>query len=410
MRVVICGAGIAGLACAHRMAGLGAEVVVLEKAGGPREQGYMIDFFGPGYDAAEAMGVLPAIRARAHDVEEAVLIDGAGRRRGGVRLARFAGPVAGRLSSILRPDLEKVLRDSLPERVRLRFGASPTGIDTDRDGVRCVLADGAVVEADLLVGADGIHSAVRRLCFGPEPEFLRYLGFHTAAYRFRDPDIHAALKGRFCLTEAVGAQLGCYGLGGDEVAVFAVHRAPDPAVPSDVPAALRAAYGSLGWVVPAVLDRCPPSAEVYYDQVAQIELPRWSRDRVVLLGDAAYAVSLLAGQGASLAVAGAYVLADRLARSASVVAGLAAYERMWRPAAERTQRDARSTARWFVPASRARLRVRRLAVRAVRLPGVDRLVTAAVAGRPTDLIHRLRDDGPSGRPRVPSRNDEGRTR
>ncbi|MFD9962326.1 FAD-dependent oxidoreductase [Amycolatopsis sp. NPDC058986] len=397
MKVVICGAGIAGLACANRLAALGAEVVVLEKAAGPRAQGYMIDFFGPGYDAAEEMGVLPAIQARAYYVEEAAFVDGSGRRRAGLRLTQFAGPLAGRLLSVMRPDLECALRDALPAGVELRFGTSLTGIDTTRDGVRCTLDGGEVVEADLLVGADGVHSAVRRLWFGPEPEFLRHLGFHTAAFRFRDPEIHAAVGDRFCLTETVGAQMGFYGLRDGEVAAFAVHRTWDAALPVDARAALRAGYGSLGWVVPGALDRCPPPAEVYYDQVAQIVLPRWSRDRVVLLGDAAYAVSLLAGQGASLAIAGAFVLADRLARASSVEAGLAGYERMWRPVVERTQRDARSTARWFVPASRLSLHVRRLAMRASRLPGLDRLVTAAVAGKPTELINRLRDSGSPGR-------------
>lgn len=118
-------------------------------------------------------------------------------------------------------------------------------------------------------------------------------------------------------------------------------------MPSDIRAAVREAYGGLGWVVPEALDRCPPSKEIYYDQVAQIEMPGWSRGRVVLVGDACYAVSLIAGQGASPAIAGAYVLAEQLASTQSVEDALEKYEKLWRPVTEEKQKVGRSGARWF---------------------------------------------------------------
>ncbi|MGH4015516.1 MAG: FAD-dependent oxidoreductase, partial [Pseudonocardiaceae bacterium] len=105
MKIVICGAGIAGLALAHRLGTLGWDVVVLEKAPGPRTQGYMTDFFGPGYDAAEAMGVLPRLHELGYDVQEVRYLDETGRRRARLRFAQFAKAVHGRLLSIMRPDL-----------------------------------------------------------------------------------------------------------------------------------------------------------------------------------------------------------------------------------------------------------------------------------------------------------------
>lgn len=123
MKVVVCGAGIPGLAVAHRPGAAGHEVVVLELAPRPRAQGYMIDFFGPGYEAAEAMGVLPRIRELGYDVAAAGYYDESGRKRAELSYRRFARAYGGRMVSIMRPDLECVLLESLPEGVELRYAA-----------------------------------------------------------------------------------------------------------------------------------------------------------------------------------------------------------------------------------------------------------------------------------------------
>lgn len=396
MKVVVCGAGITGLAIANRLSSLGNDVVVVERSPGPRPQGYMIDFFGAGYDAIEAMGLLPALEDVAYRVEEASLLDGQGRRRAGIDFGRFAGAVGGRLLSVLRPDLERMLREHLPPAVELRFGSAVVDVVDHGDSVRVGLADGSELAADLLVGADGVHSSVRRLVFGDEKRFLRYLGFHTAAYQFDAPRIHDAIRGQFCLTDTVGRQMGFYALRDGRVAAFAVHRTPDPTLPGDFRAGVREFCRGLGWVVPEALDRCPPSEDVYYDQVAQIVMPNWSRGRVVLVGDACYAVSLLAGQGASLGIAGAYLLAHQVDQAPSLGDALAEYERLWRPVAEEKQKTARGGARWFLPTSPTQLRVRRAALLAARLPVVNRYVAAVVAGKSTALIRNLRASADAG--------------
>ncbi|MEU5533542.1 FAD-dependent monooxygenase [Streptomyces sp. NPDC020362] len=390
MRVVICGAGIAGLALAGRLHNLlGWEVVVLEKASRPRTEGYMIDFFGPGYDAAEAMGVLPWLEELSYPVSEAAFLDEHGNCRARLGYGPFARAMNGRLLTIMRPDLELALRERLSLAVGLRFGKGPAHVALRADGVRVTLTDGDSIDADLLVGADGVHSTVRTLTFGEQASHLRHLGYHTAAFTFDDPGMHAELGDRFCLTDTAERQMGMYALRDGKVAVFAVHRATDPELPSDTQAALRGEYGSLGWLVPRALAKCPPSPQVYYDQVAQVDMPSWSRGRVVLIGDACQAVSLLAGQGASLAIGGAYVLADQLARASRIEDALHGYERLWRPVITHRQRVARRAARWFVPGSPRDLRVRHVALRLSDLPGARRLVGLSLAGRQRPPLRQI---------------------
>ncbi|MEU7830818.1 MULTISPECIES: FAD-dependent monooxygenase [unclassified Nonomuraea] len=197
---MICGAGIGGLALTQRLDAIGWDVVVLERSPGPRTQGYMIDFFGPGFDAAEAMGVLPRLHEVGYVVTKMTYRDEEGRRRSGLGFDQFAKVVDGRLISIMRPDLERSLREYLSDRVDLRYGAALTGVENHPDGVR-VTVGGDTLEADLLVGADGIHSTVRGLVFGEERDFLRHLGFHTAAWIFTDPEVRAdAVKPRQQIT------------------------------------------------------------------------------------------------------------------------------------------------------------------------------------------------------------------
>lgn len=381
MKAVVCGAGIAGLAAAHRLAHHGHSVTVLDKAPSPRPQGFMIDFFGPGHDAARAMGLLPALDRAGYRFRDAAFVDEAGRVRATLPFAAFAQAMDG-LISIMRPDLENVLRTALPDGVELRYGARAAAAESGPDGAAAVLENGERVEGDLLVGADGIHSPVRRALFGDDPGHLRHLGFHTAAYTFEDPQVHARVKDRFCLTDTTGAQMGLYGLRDGRVTTFIVFRSQDRSFPEDPRAALRRACSGLGWLVPRALEACPEPDEIYYDHVAQTVVPSWSSGRAVLVGDSAYAVSLLAGQGASLAVGGAYRLGEELARADSVEEGLRAYERGWRPVAEERRRAALRTAQWFLPRSRARLRARRIMLGLLGLPGTSRLLAKMLTGKP----------------------------
>jgi 2-polyprenyl-6-methoxyphenol hydroxylase-like FAD-dependent oxidoreductase len=376
VRALICGAGIAGLTLARLLSQQGWSVYVAEHAGALRREGYLIDFLGPGFDAAEAMGVLPRLQELAYQVSEVSYVNRNGRPRAALDYERMSRSLDGRLLSMLRGDLALALSEGLGSQVEMRYHTSVRAINETPDGVDVTLTDRSHWRGDLLVGADGIHSVIRSLTFGPESEYLRFLGFHTAAFTFSDPDLHRRLGDRFAITDSRNRAVGVYALRNRRIAVFAVHRTAEPGLPDDPRAAIRATYSDLGWLVPEILEHCPPSGALYYDQVAQIEMPQWSTGHVVLVGDACQAVSLLAGQGASLAVAGAHLLADEIAGAPDLPTALSRYHARLAPAVAAKQAAGRRTAEWFLPSTLPRLLLRRLALRAMRLPGLNRTMSS----------------------------------
>ncbi|ETZ99719.1 FAD binding domain protein [Mycobacterium kansasii 732] len=395
MKVAICGAGIAGLTMAERLSALGAEVVLLERSSTPRSQDCMIDFFGPGYEAAEAIGVLPAIQEVSYHVGTASLFDQDGRRQAPLPDERTVTVLDGRLCRVTRSSLENALRDNLPRDVQLRFGVQVSQVSSGDDGVLVTLDEGEQLEADFLVGADGIHSTVRSLVFGVESQFLRYLGFHLAAFVCDAHDLTDARGEHYVLTDAVDRQVSVHALRDGRTAVVAVFRAADPELPGDSRAVLRDVLGGIGWSVPEVLDRCPPAEDIYFDQVAQVEMTCWHKNRVVLLGDACSAVSQLTGQGPSMAVGGAYVLAEQLRRTSSVERAFSFYERLWRPVVQAKQEAGRDTVDWLLPGSPSKLWIRRTALRLAWLPMVSRRINARLIGEPPAVIAMLRNGSPA---------------
>jgi 2-polyprenyl-6-methoxyphenol hydroxylase-like FAD-dependent oxidoreductase len=381
MRALICGAGIAGLALACLLDRAGWEVQLVERSNSLRREGYMIDFFGPGFDAAEAMGLLPRLRELAYSVTELNYVDRSGRPRAALDYQRMVNSLDGRLISLLRGDLALALYEGLSQQVVQSYGCSVEAMDERAGEVTATLTDGTRWSGDLVIGADGIHSTVRKLAFGPESNYLRYLGFHTAAYTFANPELHKKVGEQFALTDSVDKTVGLYAIRNGRIAVFTAHRTLDPTIPADPRMVVQTTYSDLGWLVPDAVAHCPDPPDLYYDQVSQIEMPRWTTERIALVGDACQAVSLLAGQGASLAVAGAQVLAAELANGANVAHALARYNtRLAAPVADK-QAAGRRAAEWFLPSSPHRLLLRRLALRAMALSGLGRLFSSRlVAG------------------------------
>lgn len=387
MKAIVVGAGIAGLVTARQLGLAGWDVDVLERSPGPRPDGYMMDFFGPGFDAAVRIGLYPRLADVAYDVEALEYVDAAGRATARLNYRTFARAAGGHLLSLLRPDMERAalaaLEDVPAGRVRVHYGASLTRVHAD-DGGASVGGDGlpgAGLDGDVLVGADGIHSQVRAGLFGPEDTFLRPLGMRAAAFIVHDEVLNARLRSRFILTDSLNRTAGVYGLRSGDVAAFLVYRDPPPggATRQASRETLRREFAGLGTPVDRVLELCPDHP--YDDVVAQVVMPGWTRGRAALVGDACGAVSLLAGQGASLAVAGGALLGELLGAAQSpdgIAPALRTFEHRWRPTVEAAQASGRRAAATFLPASRARRLLRRWAVRGTALPVIDWLVAGQI--------------------------------
>ncbi|ATG50826.1 2-polyprenyl-6-methoxyphenol hydroxylase [Brachybacterium vulturis] len=381
MDVTIIGGGIAGLALAHELAPDHA-VTVLESSPGPRGGGFMIDFFGPGFLAAERMGIIEELRSRGHAFDGVRYGTPDGKESGRIDVGPLVAAAGGRYFSILRPEVELGLLAVLPQSVELRCSARVTAVrdpaleDAGASGRAAVdLADGNTLETDLIVACDGVRSVARELV-APGHGPIVPMGYRVASYLYDDPELAAELGERMLMTDTVGRVGWAYAADDSRVGVMLAERVRAAGTKRPTPdrERLQREFAGLHPQVDRALVHAPES--FYDDLVAQAIAPRWSRGRIVLAGDAAHAPSLLAGQGTSVAIAGAEALARSLrATGPYVQAGLAEYERRWRPTAEKVQRSGRRSAAFFTPSSPAQLRGQQIARRVVGLPGVSRLVT-----------------------------------
>jgi len=260
----------------------------------------------------------------------------------------------GRHFNFMRGDLEQVLFHALEGGVRLWFNRSPVAIDPAGPTAIVKTDRGAPETFDLVVGADGSRSRVRRLAFTDGESVTSYLGCHTAAFVAARP-VAGLPADAFVTMSAPGFGAAAYPFRGDHTATFFIHRSDQRLVdrsPCACRRELEATYRGRGWALDQLLDAFPDDSSVYFDEVAQVEALRFHRGRVVLLGDAAGCVSLLGGQGASLAMYGAFALARELQRQPlDVEAALTGYEARVHPVIKRRLRAALRNRSWFLPRS-----------------------------------------------------------
>jgi 2-polyprenyl-6-methoxyphenol hydroxylase-like FAD-dependent oxidoreductase len=367
VRVAINGAGVAGPTLAYWLRRSGHEPVLFERAPRPRTGGYLIDFWGLGYEIAERMGLVRTLRERCYLMERLRMVDGDGREEAALDLAPMRELLEERFISLARADLAAALLGAC-DGVPARFGVGVTAVEQGGDGVIVTLSDGGEERFDLVVGADGLHSRVRELVFGPEAQFERSLGCYVAAFRI--PGYPRRDELTYVSHTVPRRHVARVALRGGETLVLLVCRAElidgDPP-PERQKGALRQAFGGLRWEVPDILDGMDEAGDLYFDRVSQIHLPRWSSGRVGVLGDAAACASFLAGEGAGLAMIEAYVLAGELHRAGGdLTRAFAAYEARLRPFVTAKQQAALRFRNFFVPATGRSLALRNMAVNALR--------------------------------------------
>jgi 2-polyprenyl-6-methoxyphenol hydroxylase-like FAD-dependent oxidoreductase len=377
VKIGINGIGIAGPTLAYWLRQYGHEAVLFEQADRLRTEGYVVDFWGLGYNVAERIGIIDELRAKATEQERLSFVDRHGKEIAHLDTGKVRQQWNGRFITVPRGAICQAVFDACGD-VRAEFGVHIVGVEELGDGVNAALSDGRTERFDAIVGADGLHSAVRELVFGPTSQFEHFLDAYVAAYRAPDyPHVDPGWYVAHSIANRWAARIQRFDGVTVILLVFRAELLDHEPRPDEVKAALRRVYEGMGWEVPEMLGHLD-DGPIYFDRVSQIRMPAWSKGHVALVGDAAACPSLLAGEGTGLAMTEAYVLAGELhAAGGDVALAFRRYEEKLRKFVAGEQKGALLFRSFFVPSSRLGVAGRNLITRLASLPGL----TKVVAGR-----------------------------
>ncbi|WP_245651800.1 FAD-dependent monooxygenase [Streptosporangium amethystogenes] len=379
------GLGIAGIATALRLRQIGWEPVLAERAAGRRSSGYFIMLFGTGVASARRLGALEAIGDRSHPRLSVHEMSRAGRRSPGMNPANLPG--GPRL--LLRGDIEQALFSALPDDVEIRYSTVPTRITQDDSAAEVTLHDTAsgvtVTERfDLVVGADGMRSTVRRLAFGPE-DYLHPLNYMIGATVLDKPVEGFGQEQGLVLAEP-GRSAWIFPFSDHAPGLLFSYRTDDidaefahPAIES-----IRAAFGPQppGPLLENLFTAFEQAPDHLFDSVHQVRMPRWHSGQVVLVGDAAWCLTLYTGMGASSGIAGGELLGTLLQRHPNDLPGaLQAWEARMRPFIHTEQNTALTMRRLFTPHDRTEQIMRTAMLRLMHTPVIGQAMGKIMNGR-----------------------------
>ena len=349
--VLISGASVAGPATAYWLNRYGFDVTIVERAPALRGGGYPVDFRGPTHlGVLDKMDVLPALQAVATGGSPYAFVDGRGRG-----IFDLPGEFAGGDIEIERSDLASILHSRTEGDVEYLFGDSIAKLDELGSGVRVSFESGRARQFDLVIGADGLHSNVRKLVLGPESSFVRFLGYYISRWDFDN-------------TFEADRTAISYNERGRLVSVSSKPRSPSTATSflvfaekrplsydhRDVEAQkdiVRRRYEGMGWRSAEVIASLEDGSDFYFDSISRVSVDQWHHGRVALVGDAAYGATV-GGMGVGMAVVGAYVLAGELALAQGDYSrAFARYSRELRSYVRECQKGGRRTGQFLAPAT-----------------------------------------------------------
>ncbi|HEY3506356.1 MAG TPA: FAD-dependent monooxygenase [Actinocatenispora sp.] len=341
---LISGASVAGPALAYLLHRDGYAVTVVERAPGLRDSGYAVDFRGPAFDVLAELGIVDEVRAHDTAMRGTRLVDRDGATVGELPAETFAGEL-----EVPKRELTRILHRITANDVEYLFDDSVSALHEHGSGVTVEFERAPAREYDLVFGADGLYSRVRRLAFGPHGPVLRHLGMSGVGFT---TDNYLGLDHAGVLQQGGDTAIYLFSAGGDRLTASLTFATASPDLDRrdrrEQEEAIRAAYAGRGWEVPTLLDAMGRSDDFYFSSAAQVHLDRWSRGRVALVGDAGYCAAPTSGMGTSQALVGAATLARQLAAADGDHAGaFAAYEAELRPYVAANQDAGREAAALF---------------------------------------------------------------
>ncbi|WP_433162206.1 FAD-dependent monooxygenase [Kribbella sp. CA-247076] len=361
-KVLISGASVAGPVLAFWLRRFGFEPTVVERTPALRHGlgGHAVDLFGSGVEVVRRMDLDQQIH-EARTLTTRMTIERTGKRPVDVDIAKLSAGISDRHVEILRGELTKILYDATRDDIEYVFGDSITAVTDDGAGVDVTFEHAEPRRFDLVIGADGLHSKVRRLTFGPEEGLRRHLGGYLAVYSL--PDLFD-LGNRMLVNLDVNRLVSTYGVHqtGEARAAF-LFRTPaelrfDHRDRDEQRRIVEAEFRGHGWRVPQLLEYLATAEDFYFDAINQITLDTWHRGRVGLVGDAGFSPGPAIGGGTTLAAVTAYVLAGELAAARDdLPAGLRAYEQRIGRSVTLSRAAARKTMKSVIPTSRAAVRM-----------------------------------------------------
>jgi 2-polyprenyl-6-methoxyphenol hydroxylase-like FAD-dependent oxidoreductase len=338
--VLIVGAGVAGLSVALNLGARGHQITLVEQSTHLRVNGSPIDVRGDAIATVKKMGLLDAVLSqRVSMSQRSVFVDADGEITAQLPWTSELISDSDDDIEIAREDLTTILAGAFPSNVRLSFGDTVTSLSDGAAGVDVSFKTGVTERFDFVVGADGLHSVVRRLIFGPESDYVRHLGCYTAIAELPSDSVPGGVS---TIYNYPNHMVGAMGYKDRALAVFLFRSEPIEYDHHDLDEQKHiladAFAGHTEWRLPELLDAADKDPELYFDSASQIHMPSWHQGRVVLVGDAAHAASGLSGRGTSLALTGADFLAEEIDRAGlDLAAAFTAYERRQRPSVQAGQ-------------------------------------------------------------------------
>lgn len=358
--VLVSGASVAGLSQAFWLIRHGYRVTVVEQAAALPAGGYGVDFRGAQLEVLHRMEILDEVRAHATSVSEHVIVGADSEPLVRLPPAMFGGEV-----EIARGDLAQLLYRQIADDVELILDDHVTTVTQDESGVEVTFDKSGSRRFDLVVGADGLHSGIRRAVFGAEQQFSTFLGYYQASFTMPN-DLGVDHQGLIYNEPGRAATV----VSGKDSSVAVVdlvflseELSYDWRSPEEIIALVQPRFAGGGWLIPQMLRAMPHAADLRLSPFTQIHLHRWSRGRVVLLGDAAWSAGP-GGSGTGLAMMGAYILAAELNHAGGEhQTAFRRYEQTLRKAATAGQKQAKGSGPFLAPSSTAKIRSRNRTMR-----------------------------------------------